>query len=163
MNSQQKLDDFAANEFRKTLTNLIVEINPGHHSLFGSYVIKTNRQHGTDLYRHNGDLIGSFGSQRSAVSYCVAEKFRRLNLAMQIKSLDAKHCILANDIACRRAVAKKSASADFRHLVETKIAPKVQQYRVVQRELEKCINLAKYLQIKGFQNETARVFSSQTH
>jgi len=27
---------------------------------------------------------------------------------------------------------------------------------LVDRELEKCLNLAKYIQLKGFQNETAR-------
>lgn len=162
MNAEQKLDTFAEKEFRKIMPNLIIETEPGHHLIFGTYLLNKISQ-GVELRRYNGDFIATFGSQRSAISYCVADKFQKYNLARKIQNLDTKHTILANDIACRRALAESSRRAEFRELVQTKIGPTLAQHRAVSSELEKCINLAKYLQVKGFQNETARVFSSQAH
>jgi hypothetical protein len=41
-----------------------------------------------------------------------------------------------------------------------KLQPKIDQYNSVTAELEKCVNQAKYMQIKGFNNETARTIGS---
>lgn len=162
MNFEQKLDQFAEKEFRKIMPNLIIETHAGQHLVFGNYLINQSQQ-GCKLHRYNGDFVANFSSARSAISYCVADKFQKYNLARKIQNLDTKHSILANDIACARAQAATSSRAEFREMVHTKIAPKLTQHRAVSNELEKCINLAKYLQVKGFQNETARVFPSQTH
>lgn len=162
MNVEQKLDIFAEKEFRKIMPNLIIETEAGQHLVFGTYLINKRFQ-GIELHNYNGDFIASFGSRRAAISYCVADKFQKYNLARKIQNLDAKHTILTNDIACRRALAESSRKAEFRELVQTKMGPKLAHRRAVANELEKCINLAKYLQVKGFQNETARVFSNQAH
>lgn len=162
MNTDQKVADFAAREFRKIMPNLIVETEQGRHLVFGRYFLEQHHN-AVKIYNAGGDLMAEFHNKRAAVSFCVAEKFRRYNLAIQIKNLDAKVQILANDIACRRGVANHSNRQEFKELVENKLSGKVQQHKAVASELEKCINLAKYLQIKGFQNETARVFPSQTH
>jgi hypothetical protein len=141
------------------MPDLIIQTDSDHHLVFGSYVLNKTSQ-GIDLFSPSGDFVCRFGNQRSALSFCIAEKFRRYNLAAQIRNLDAKHTHLTNDIACRQAMAENSDRSTFKELVHTKISTKIHQRRAVANELEKCINLAKYLQIKGFQNETARVFTS---
>ena len=42
-----------------------------------------------------------------------------------------------------------------------KIQPKIDLYQAVNQELEKCVNQAKYLQIRGFNNETAEMKITQ--
>jgi hypothetical protein len=39
-------------------------------------------------------------------------------------------------------------------ILKSKIQHRKQQRYIVKRELEKCVNLAKYLQLRGFQNDT---------
>ena len=45
-------------------------------------------------------------------------------------------------------------------IINMKLQPKIDQYNSVTAELEKCVNQAKYMQIKGFNNETARTIGS---
>ena len=64
------------------------------------------------------------------------------------------------NIACRRQLVAKSRSIEFQEIVETKIQPELDAVAGVRAELEKCIALAKYIQIQGFLNETARTSRS---
>ena len=48
----------------------------------------------------------------------------------------------------------------FYEIINMKLQPKIDQYNSVTAELEKCVNQAKYMQIKGFNNETARTIGS---
>jgi hypothetical protein len=54
------------------------------------------------------------------------------------------------------AVANKSKKPEFRESIDTKLETKVIRRKELENELTKYINLAKYLQQKGFDNETAR-------
>jgi hypothetical protein len=158
MNTDQKLERIAVSEYNRNLHNLIIATEIDEHMIFGAYRTKKHNG-GITVYNRADDPVGHFSNQRSAVSFCVADKFCRYNLAQQIKTLDTKKQILDQDIACQRGLATRSKNPEFRELVYTKMSVKVEQHRAVNSELEKCINLAKYLQIKGFQNETARVFT----
>jgi hypothetical protein len=51
--------------------------------------------------------------------------------------------------------AARGRHEDFYETVNTKIQPKQAVLDSVQAEIEKCINSAKYLQLRGFSNETA--------
>ena len=73
-----------------------------------------------------------------------------------ILMLDRKKQILTADINCRRSMGERGRTEEFREIVNTKIQPKVAQLSSVSTELEKCVNQAKYIQIRGFNNETAR-------
>jgi hypothetical protein len=159
MTRDQKLERFATQQLKKNPDNLVITDDEGNHIAFGRYLIKAE-QHCCRVYDNNDDLLGSFANCRTAMSYCVADKYRRFNLAANIKILDSKRQILANDIATQRGLADKSRSAGFREIVMTKLAPKTAQLKAVENELEKCVISAKYLQLKGFQNETARVFTN---
>jgi hypothetical protein len=56
----------------------------------------------------------------------------------------------------KSGVADQGRNEDFYEIVNIKIQPKVSQFNLVNSELEKCVKSAKYLQIRGFNNETAR-------
>jgi hypothetical protein len=47
----------------------------------------------------------------------------------------------------KRIVAHKP---EFREMVRTKLAPKIENLTLLNQELEKCLNSAKYLQLRGF-------------
>jgi len=162
MNTEQKIERWAEREIKNNLHILIIDDEQGGHIAFGNYYIQPTNQ-GVAVYSLSKDLVGKFSNKRTALSYCVADKFNRLNLAIQIKNLDTKKQILADDIACQQGLNKRSRSREFQEMVQTKIYPKLTQYNSVCRELEKCVISAKYLQLKGFQNETARVFTSQAY
>jgi len=100
--------------------------------------------------------IHKFASKRAALAWCTADKLKQYSLANNILILDRKKQILAADIYCRKTVGERGATEMFYEIVNMKIQPKIDQYNMVTTELEKCINSAKYLQIKGFNNETAR-------
>jgi len=158
MNTNQKLEQFAAREYRRNAHNIIVETQRHQHLVFGAYVLQQTDA-GVELWNRAQDLVAVFSDQRSALSWCVADKFRRYSLSQQILNLDEKKQSLSVDIATQRALAARSRSAEYRDVVNSKLSNRMAQHRAVVGQLEKCINLAKYLQTKGFQNETARVFA----
>jgi hypothetical protein len=80
----------------------------------------------------------------------VADNAKQYNLARTIQILDNKQQSLAADIHCRRSQAQRSVKSQFSETVMTKLSVKIQRYHSVQTELEKCVNSAKYLQLKGF-------------
>lgn len=153
MTQEQKLERFAETEFRRNMHNLIVQ-HDGVLVVFGHYKIVENQQQ-FEVHTYSQDSI-EFSSKRTALSWCIADYKNRLKLANNILTLDRKKRLLASDIHCRKTMAERSRNNEFTDLVITKIQPKIDSYQAVNSELEKCVNQAKYIQIKGFNNETAR-------
>jgi hypothetical protein len=141
---------------------MIVDIDKNNYVAFGKYYLCLERQ-SVSVHSLSGDLIGEFGNKRTAISWCVADNKNMLSLAQNIKSLDRKKSLLSADIHCRRSVADQSRQQGFSEMVLTKLQTKIQQQIMVDRELEKCLNLAKYIQLRGFQNETARTSGHQAN
>jgi hypothetical protein len=54
----------------------------------------------------------------------------------------------------KRAMMARSKSFEFRDILSVKISNQQRQYQAIDTELSKCINLAKYWQYRGFNNET---------
>ena len=154
MTREQKLERWAETQIVESLHNLIVDDEHGGWVVFGCYHL-TPTESSFAVYRYTS-LAGTFNSKRSAISWCVADKNNQLNLAFNIKKLDAQKSLVAADIECRRSVANRSSDPLFRETVKTKIEPKIIYYKSISAELEKCINSAKYLQLRGFSNEIAR-------
>ena len=154
MNLEKKLERFAERASTvDTLKNSIVDTASGVLA-FGQYHIVAENNKYT-VYKFD-DVAGSFSSKKSAISWCVAEKYRQYKLSRDIQTLDAKKYQVELDIRARQQIASRSEKQDFYDIVEAKLAPKILYYNSVKSELEKCINSAKYLQIRGFNNETAR-------
>lgn len=154
MNRTQKLEKFADKEIKQLQDKLIVPDGNGGYTAFGKYRIIPKKQHVLVQIKNNETIM--FGNKRVAMSWCVADRLQRYELARTIQILDNKRQTLAADIHCRQLLAKKSHDIDFAESVNTKIQRKIDYFNMLDSELEKCLNSAKYWQLKGFANETAR-------
>lgn len=162
MKQQQKLEQWAEREVQRNLHNMIVDVDDGKYVVFGKYYLCPENQ-SVAVYSRGGDLISVFANKRTAISWCVADNKNLLNLAHNIKTLDRKKSTLAADIHCRRSMADRSRSQGFKEMVMTKLETKIAQCTALDQELEKCLNSAKYIQLRGFQNETARTSGHQAN
>jgi signal recognition particle GTPase len=97
------------------------------------------------------------------LSWCIADKFQQYNLSTDIIRLEQQKLLLQADIHTRAALSKGIRSADLRENVEVKIATRRSRLQIVNERLTKCINLAKYWQQRGFNNETARTGRTPSH
>ena len=149
----QKLEQWAQREILRNLDHMILD-QDGRTLMYGRYLVEKTAQ-GVGVWC-GADSVGEFTSRRSAISYCVADRQRDYNLARRILQLDTTKRMLGADIAARTGVADRTTSNRTRDLIMTKLQHKHSNYRTVIDQLEKCISRAKYLQLRGFVNETAR-------
>jgi hypothetical protein len=154
MTKDQELEAWVRNELRTIMPNFIWRNDAGEYELFGKYRIISNRP-GYTVYCW-ANPVGEFSSTRTAVSWCVADKYRNYNLAREIYNTDTRLTAVGNDVFVRAGVANRSKRADFRESIDIKLESKIIRKKELEKQLDKCINLAKYLQQKGFDNETAR-------
>jgi hypothetical protein len=154
MNKQQKLERWAKKEIKRTINFLIIPDDSNGFIAFGKYHIQPLN----GLYQVNlmDREMHTFVNKRSAISWCVAHHNKKTRLANTILTLDRKKQLLNNDIQYSRIVCDRSKNVDFKETVTIKMQPKIDALTQLNVELEKCINSAKYLQIKGFPNETPR-------
>ena len=158
MNQDQKLERFAERELRKNIDKLIIEDDEGGLIAFGKYYVKSSKtQHTVSTWDRE---VHSFTSRRAALAWCSADKFNQYTLSNLILLLDRKKQSLAADIYLRRAMGERGRHELFYEIVNTKVQTKVDRYNSISAELENCVNRAKYIQIRGFNNETARTIGS---
>jgi len=159
MKYDHKLEVLLEKEFKKHSANSIVSDDTGNNYLvFGKYEITQNPDGFMVSDWHSA--LHCFSAKRIALSWCIADKYQRYNLSNNIVILDRRQQILKTDIYCSRKTAEVSGHELFYEIVNTKMQPKIDMLESVTAELEKCINSAKYLQIRGFHNETARTSGS---
>ena len=154
MKVHDKLEQFTSRELAQVQDNLVVPDGRGGYNVFGRYHLTPER--GLCRVKVSGQSSLLFSNKRTALSWCVADKMRQHKMAINIVFLDNKKQILMADIHCRRTLADRSRDWSFKDAVETKLQPKLAHLRAVEIELEKCVNSAKYWQIRGFSNETNR-------
>ena len=153
MNQEQKLEQFAEREFKRNLDKIIVDDTEGGFLVFGKYRLLSD-SHGVKVSTYDQD-VHTFTNKRTATAWCTADRYRRYAMANNIVALDRKRQTLAADIHCRKLVGERGSTETFYEIVGTKLQPKIDQLNSVTSELEKCIISAKYMQIRGFNNETA--------
>ena len=159
MTQEQKLEAWAERELKRNIDSIIIDNGAGGIVVFGKYCIEAND---TRFCVSTWDReIHSFSSKKSAMSWCTADHQQQYNLSNSILVLDRKKQALAADIYCRKTVGERGRHENFYEIINMKIQPKIDLYNSVDAELENCVNRAKYLQIRGFNNETARTSGSQ--
>lgn len=157
MNVRQKLAQFTDQQIRKHAERMLVPQPDGSLVAFGKYLIK-KQQHNFSVHTWDRKQ-GDFSSQRSALGWCSAERHRCFNLSREIMRLDQSLNHLSADIQHTTSTIKHSQDFDFCDILEVKLDHKRQRLTYVKNELEKCLNRAKYIELKDFQNETARILS----
>jgi hypothetical protein len=154
MTSEQKLEQWAEREFRRHASNIIVD-DPNHGLIvFGRYHLQPGSTHCT--VGTSDDNYLCFSNKRTALSWCVADKYHQYALANTIQILDQKRQLLSADIDCRQRLATHTKNHSLVDTVAAKLSVKTAKLEAINTELEKCIKTAKYFQIRGFSNETAR-------
>lgn len=153
MNSQEFRREFRR-EFGDTMTNTIWQNDDGDYEVFDKYLI--SRQQGKFQVWCYSTEVGHFSTSRSALSWCIADKFQDFKLAQKLLNLDNALYNVAQDISTRAQLADRSKNPEFRENVAIKLETKLIHKKLLENDLANCVNLAKYLQQRGFNNETAR-------
>ena len=131
--------------------NLIYPTDNGY-SVFGDYQLII-KEHGVEVKKTH-TAIDTFSSKQIALSWCIADKFEQKTLALQIERLDERYRIAVQSLKTREhALGICLTNTD---VLEAKIQQRKQQKFLIRTELEKCVKQAKYLQIRGFTNDTQR-------
>jgi hypothetical protein len=159
MKHSRKLEVFAERELNNLADNLVLR-DGNNYFLFGRYDLAKS-DCGVKVADRNMP-IGVFGSTKTAVAWCVADKFNQLSVARRIQQLDQERTRYINDITTKRLLMSQSNDYDFKDTVFVKILHQQRQYQAIETELTKYVNLAKYWQYRGFNNETQRTSSAQT-
>jgi hypothetical protein len=160
MNIPQEIEREFRKEFAEILPNLIWQTEEGHYEVFGKYRIVPRSLTFEVFCRH--DRVGTFNSTKTALSWCIADKLQKYNLARELLHVDNKLALLDNDIKIRAALGDRGRDKDFREAVFAKLETKIIQKKQLKNQLTKCVNVAKYYQQRGFNNETQRTSRSAT-
>ena len=154
MTRDQKLQRWAEREIERNINHLILDDQDGCLLAFGEYSIVPCEDHVQVL--RNGELLGCFSSRRIALSWCVSQRKKLLQLSERIDHTDAAVRALRQDIRARRALAARIRDRQQARVIMDKLQQKQWYMHMLQNELEKCAERAKYLQLRGSTHETAR-------
>lgn len=159
MQIDKEFDRAFRQEFKELTSNLIWQNEKGDYEVFDRYLI-SKEYPGYRVFCSATD-VGIFTTTKTALSWCIADKNQAYNLARDIKEVDLKLRTLNNDIATRAGNADRSKNHDFRETIETKLESKIIRKKKLESELNKYVNWAKYMQQRGFNNETVRTGRNQ--
>ena len=148
------LERVLQNELKMVMPNVIWQTDDGTYQVFNRYRI-TPEEHCYLVFRENL-MIGEFHSTRTALGWCIADKFGKPRLARELLTLDNQLQRLKTDIHARTAAATKSNNVNFREAVITKLETKIIRKKQIEFEINKCITTARSCQNQGFNNETIR-------
>ena len=159
MNLNQEIHRLFRQDFPDILPNAIWHNDNGGYEVFGRYRITPEKP----KYRVmcGATDVGLFNSTKTALSWCIADKFQAYNLARELLETDIKLGTLTDDIATRASIADRSKNFEFRDSIGTKLETKIIHKKQLENQLAKSINWAKYIQQRGFNNETARTSRNQ--
>ena len=146
----ERLLDIASSELERLGHDLILPEGRGYR-IFRDYFLRRERSGWYLIKRH--DPVAEFTSSRSALAWCIADKHQQWDLARRIQQLDQRIAITDRGLAPR--LLRFTAGSRNRALA-AKIQHRQQQRYTAKAELDKCVSRAKYLQIRGFRNDTQR-------
>ena len=145
---------FAKIAREKLLTdNVILRTTQGFFA-FGKYTV-TETAVNFQIYR-GATLAATMSNSRTALSWCIADKLKKYSLAQEISTFDTEVNWRNNEIVCYSRVMYNSTDMVRRSIARDRISESRARLKYAKYHLDKCINLAKYWQQKGFNDETAR-------
>jgi len=159
MKQDQEFERLFCQEFKDITPNLIWKTDSGEYEAFGKYRIVPQRP-GYRVFC-SATEVGTFYSTKTALSWCIADKNSAYNTARELLTIDNKLNALTQDINARAAIGDRSRNPGLRETVLTKLESKIIHKKQLENQLTKCVDWAKYMQLRGFDNETARTGRSQ--
>lgn len=154
MKTNTRVKKFAQEEFKHILPVIIWQSDDNEYEVFGYYKVVVDHPRCTVFI--NNDEQGTFNSTRTAISWCIADKYKRYNLARDLLSYDNMLAHVTNDIFVRAGIANKTRDPVLKESIEVKLEPKILHKNELKNQIDKCVNWAKYLHQKGFENEAPR-------
>jgi hypothetical protein len=161
MKPDQDFERLFRQEFREIMPNTIWQTDDGVYQVFGQYRIQPTRP-GYRVFCSATD-VGVFSSTRTALSWCIADKNKAYNTARELLTVDNKLTALTHDITTRAALGDRSNNPALRETILTKLESKIIQKKLLENQLTKCVSWAKYIQQRGFEDETARTGRNQSN
>lgn len=141
------------NEMPRILDGAIIQLDRYSIMAFGRYRI--TRERGRYIV-DTGTHQATFGTGRTAMTYCVLDRVGRPDWCIHMQNLDERRTRLQEDIDAREQLMRRSRSIRMHDTVTDKLASKRATLATVEHQLDKYVGRAKYLQHQGFANETAR-------
>lgn len=148
MTREQKLERWAEREIRRNLDNLLLDNEQGRFLAFGRWEINPGPGY---VEVQEQDHSWKFSSRRSAISWCVARKFRQHRLELEIQKKDAERLRILNDMQAQKQLAAASKNAQFSDMILTKMQGRRYRLSWIEGQLRNLTNQAKYLQLRGFE------------
>lgn len=122
---------------------------------FGRYLIHPAGD-GYQIFR-GATLAAQTGSSRVAISWCVADKLNRFQITQEMLWADQEVLWRQAEIQGYRHTLNITQDSMKKFVVQDRLADAQIKLKYAQERLDKCLNLAKYWQQKGFNNETSRL------
>lgn len=154
MTQEQKLERWAQREILRNINHLILEDDDGSILAFGCYDIRPESR-SVAVYR-DGALLNRFATRAVALSWCVAQHKNLITFGNHIEILDHQCRRVRADIRATKHMEQMLSDPDRREVLRSKIQNKQWYFNMLDSDLAKCVEKAKYLQLRGFRNETAR-------
>jgi hypothetical protein len=121
---------------------------------FAEYEIEKVTPDEYKIYK-NELYVTSCSTIRIALSYCILDKNKMQMDAKHLVALEDKLLHRQNEMMHYRHVITSPRTDDFRkEVVLHRLSSAKYEYNIIQKQLTKTINVAKYWQQKGFENET---------
>jgi hypothetical protein len=149
-----KMQSLLQTEFDVASQNLIVKNADGGYHLFGLFDVHEN-QDMIEVFRGNTKLQ-EFTQLQLALSWCIAEKYQQNLLSLEIVRLHKDLVRLRNTTHALDVMTDRITDRDRRSVTRVKTEDSRYRLASVQNQLTKCVSRAKYLQIRGFNDEIAR-------
>lgn len=135
-------------------SNAIIRVDSAVHA-FGRYtIVRTARSF--QVYR-SATLAVEPSSSKVAISWCVADKYGKDSLAQELILYDQEVERRSDEIMYYRNTLAHGQDAVQRFVAADRLNESQVRLKHAQEQLDKCVNLAKYWQLKGFKDETARI------
>jgi len=122
---------------------------------FGVYTIK--KQNNQFIVYKNRVCMVELSNAKNSLAWCVADKYKLTYLKEQILELDKRLNWKQAEIEFLKNVINSKVDMSRKFAVEDKLQTLIMKAGEVKKQLNKCVNSAKYYQQKGFENETSRL------
>lgn len=123
-------------------------------SAFKYYQIVKTENHSYNIYKKN-QLITTVSSSRIALAWCIYDKNCKLTDAQQLIKHENELVRRQSEMMHYRCFINSSKITETqRNITIDRLDDTKNRYHILQKYIDKYINIAKYCQQKGFDNET---------
>jgi phosphoenolpyruvate carboxylase len=151
---ESKLASMLGADMIEAERNMIFRDPDGGYNMFGRWHLTPGN--GSVEVRTKNLTVHRFHKVRSAVSWCIAQKYHQHELSMEICRLDRDLERLCYHDELYQAMIQRVRDPYRRSVTEIKAREANLRRRLVGDRLARCVSRAKYLQTRGFNDEIAR-------